>query len=171
MFRPEQAVLFPEAPLSLSFGSSDARAWWIIDLARIQEDRAAGRIRDLSDRDSARPGSGARTIAGISQRSSTTASELTTKDNHRRIFTRRHADLRCRARIPTIHMRDSCSFPVILLAQPIWSLSCRKRKGLPVFQSHGMQDEILPYVGAERLRDTLSSVRARSRMAQVPRRA
>ncbi len=31
-----------------------------------------------------------------------------------------------------------------------------KRKGLPVFQSHGMQDEILPYVGAERLRDALS---------------
>jgi phospholipase/carboxylesterase len=43
-----------------------------------------------------------------------------------------------------------------LLAQQIWGPLIPKRKGMPVFQSHGMQDEILPYVGAERLRDTLS---------------
>jgi phospholipase/carboxylesterase len=43
-----------------------------------------------------------------------------------------------------------------LLAQPIWSPLMPKRKGLPVFQSHGVQDEILPYIGASRLRDTLS---------------
>ena len=43
-----------------------------------------------------------------------------------------------------------------LLAQLIWSPLMPKRKGLPVFQSHGVQDEILPYIGASRLRDTLS---------------
>ncbi len=43
-----------------------------------------------------------------------------------------------------------------ILAQPIWGPLLPKRKGLPVFQSHGVQDEILPYVGAERLRDTLA---------------
>ena len=42
-----------------------------------------------------------------------------------------------------------------LLAAQEWGPLLPKRKGLPVFQSHGMQDEILPYVGAERLRDTL----------------
>ena len=42
-----------------------------------------------------------------------------------------------------------------LLAAQEWSPLLQKRKGLPVFQSHGMQDELLPYVGAERLRDTL----------------
>jgi phospholipase/carboxylesterase len=31
-----------------------------------------------------------------------------------------------------------------------------RRKGLPVFQSHGTQDDLLPYVGAERLRDALN---------------
>ncbi len=40
--------LFPEAPLSLNMGFGDSRAWWIIDFARIQADREAGRIRDLS---------------------------------------------------------------------------------------------------------------------------
>jgi phospholipase/carboxylesterase len=41
--------VFPEGPLSLSFGPRDARAWWLIDMARIEQDRAAGRIRDLSN--------------------------------------------------------------------------------------------------------------------------
>ncbi len=31
-----------------------------------------------------------------------------------------------------------------------------KRNGLPVFQSHGTRDDILPYIGAERLRDALT---------------
>src|SRR5262244_1788153 len=40
--------LFPVAPLSLDIAFGDSRAWWLIDIARIQADRAAGRIRDLS---------------------------------------------------------------------------------------------------------------------------
>jgi len=43
-----------------------------------------------------------------------------------------------------------------LLAALEWGPLLHKRKGLPVFQSHGMQDEILPYVGAEKLRDMLT---------------
>src|ERR1043165_7738825 len=38
----------PEGPLSLSFGPSDARAWWLIDMARMQADRMAGRGRVFS---------------------------------------------------------------------------------------------------------------------------
>ena len=41
--------LFPEAPISIPLGYGDARGWWIIDMARIQADRAAGRIRDMSN--------------------------------------------------------------------------------------------------------------------------
>src|SRR5262245_13252593 len=40
--------IFPEGPVSLSFGPRDARAWWLIDMGRIAADQAAGRIRDLS---------------------------------------------------------------------------------------------------------------------------
>jgi phospholipase/carboxylesterase len=42
-----------------------------------------------------------------------------------------------------------------LLARQDWRPSVGKRAGLPVFQSHGTQDPILPYVMAERLRDEL----------------
>ena len=31
-----------------------------------------------------------------------------------------------------------------------------KRRSLPVFQSHGTKDDILPHIGAERLRDALT---------------
>jgi phospholipase/carboxylesterase len=41
--------VFPEGPLSLSFGPRDARVWWLIDMARIAQDQAAGRARDLSN--------------------------------------------------------------------------------------------------------------------------
>ena len=41
--------VFPEGPLTLSFGPRDARAWWLIDMARMAQDQAAGRPRDLSN--------------------------------------------------------------------------------------------------------------------------
>ena len=40
--------IFPEGPLPLSMGYGDSRAWWVIDMARLEADRAAGRVRDLS---------------------------------------------------------------------------------------------------------------------------
>jgi phospholipase/carboxylesterase len=55
------------------------------------------------------------------------------------------------------------SFPVAgliqlsgsLLAKQDWRPTVGKRAGLRVFQSHGTQDPILPYMMAERLRDEL----------------
>jgi phospholipase/carboxylesterase len=43
-----------------------------------------------------------------------------------------------------------------LLARDEWAPLMPKRRGLPVFQSHGTQDAILPYLMAERLRDELT---------------
>src|SRR4029079_8366410 len=40
--------VIPEGPLTLSFVWSDARVWWLRDMARIQAARRAGRLRDLS---------------------------------------------------------------------------------------------------------------------------
>jgi phospholipase/carboxylesterase len=147
--------LFPEGPLPLNMGFGDARAWWIIDFARIQEDRAAGRIRDLSvdvpkglalarepllaflkDLPRQLPVDYAQTlIGGFSQ----------------------GAMLTCDAALQT-------DYPFVglvqlsgnLLAQSVWSPLMPRRKGLRVFQSHGTQDDILPHIGAERLRDLMA---------------
>jgi phospholipase/carboxylesterase len=144
--------LFPEAPLSIPLGYSDARGWWIIDMARIQADRAAGRIRDMS---SEIP----RGLVEARQKVAWLLDELPRKldaDPKQTILGgfSQGAMLTCdvllrsdRAYAGLIQLSST------LLAKQEWSPLLRKRKGLPIFQSHGTHDEILPYVMAERLRD------------------
>ena len=147
--------LIPEGPISLSIGFGDSRAWWFIDMARIQADRAAGRIREVSQEipiglASARDqlliflkdveqklGADPRktVLGGFSQGAMLSCDAIL------------HAD---RPYAGLVQLSGN------LLAQSVWGPLMAKRKGLLVFQSHGTQDELLPYVGAERLRDALS---------------
>lgn len=147
--------LFPEGPLSLSMGFGDSRAWWMIDMARIQADRAAGRVRDLSNEIP-------KGLTLARERMLVFLKEVEQKFGAEPRKTvlggfSQGAMLSCDA---VLH-RDRPYAGLVqlsgnLLAQPVWSPLMSKRKGLPVFQSHGTQDEILPYVGGERLRDALS---------------
>ena len=147
--------LFPEAPVSLNMGYGDARAWWMIDMARIQADRAAGRVRDLSMEI---PNG----LALARERLLTFLKELPRHfpiDYKKRVIGgfSQGAMVTCDAVLHTDYpFAGLVQLSGNLLAQPVWGPLMTKRKGLPVFQSHGTQDEILPYVGAERLRDTLS---------------
>jgi phospholipase/carboxylesterase len=148
--------LFPEAPLPSNTGIGGGRAWWQIDLARIQADRAAGRVRDLS----AEIPQG---LASARERLLTFLDELPRRlsiEYQKTVIGgfSQGAMLSCDA---VLH----ADYPVAglvqlssnLLAQPIWQPLMVKRKGLRVFQSHGTRDDILPYLGAERLRDELST--------------
>jgi phospholipase/carboxylesterase len=157
--------VFPEAPLPIPLGYPDARAWWMIDMARIQADRAAGRIRDMS----------AEIPAGLIQARRRVDPFL--DDLHRKVGAdpkttmlggfSQGAMLSCDALLRSerpyaglIQLSGS------LLAKQEWGPLLPKRKDLPVFQSHGTLDEILAYVMAERLRDEF--VRARLRVEWVP---
>ena len=147
--------LFPEAPLSLSMGFGDSRAWWMIDMARLEADRAAGRIRDLS----------AEVPPGLPQARQTLETFFTTlprvmsADYKQMVIGgfSQGAMLSC-----DLVMRSAFPFAGLiqlsgsLLAKQDWRPSVGKRSGLPAFQSHGTQDPILPYVMAERLRDELT---------------
>lgn len=147
--------LFPEAPLSLNMGLGDSRAWWIIDFARIQADREAGRIRDLSIEIP-------QGLALARERFLAFLKELPGQfpiDYKKTVIGgfSQGAMLTCDAMLHT----DSPFAGLVqlsgtLLAREVWSPLIGKRKTLPVFQSHGMQDDILPHIGAERLRDELS---------------
>jgi len=147
--------VFPEGPLSLSFGPRDARAWWIIDMARIAADQAAGRIRDLSKE----------IPKGLASARETMLAFLKEIEQHFNADPRKtvlggfsqDAMLTCDVMLQSDRpYAGLVQLSGNLLAQPVWGGRMPKRKGLPVFQSHGMQDEILPYAGAERLRDALS---------------
>ena len=147
--------LFPEAPLSLNMGFGDSRAWWIIDFARIQADREAGRIRDLSIEVP-------QGLALARERMVTFLKELPSQlpiDYKKTVIGgfSQGAMLTCDAVLHTDYpFAGLVQLSGNLLAQAVWSPLMPKRKGLPVFQSHGTQDDILPNIGAERLRDALT---------------
>jgi phospholipase/carboxylesterase len=147
--------LFPEAPLSLNMGFGDSRAWWIIDFARIQEDRAAGRIRDLSVEIP-------QGLALARERLLAFLKELPRQfpiDYKKTVIGgfSQGAMLTCDAVLHTDYpFAGLVQLSGNLLAQPVWGPLMPSRKGLPVFQSHGIEDDILPNIGAERLRDALT---------------
>ena len=145
--------IFPEGPLPL-MGFGDSRAWWLIDMARLEADRAAGRIRDLSSE----------VPRGLPQAREALEKFLTALPSSLAVDYQRTllggfsqgAMLTC-----DLLMRTAFPFAGLiqlsgsLLARQDWRPSVGQRTGLPVFQSHGTQDPILPYVMAERLRDEL----------------
>lgn len=147
--------LFPEAPLSLNLGFGDSRAWWIIDMARIQADRAAGRVRDLS-------GEIPKGLVLARERLGTFLTELPRHlpvDYKKTVIGgfSQGAMLTCDAVLHADYpFAGLVQLSGNLLAQAVWRPLMPKRKGLPVFQSHGTLDDILPFVGAERLRDELT---------------
>lgn len=147
--------VFPEGPLSLSFGPRDARAWWLIDMARIASDRAAGRVRDLS-RDIPKGLAPAREhmlafLKEVEQKFAADPRKTILGD-----FSQ-GAMLSCDLMLRTTQLYAGLvQLSGTLLAKQEWAPLLPKRKGLPVFQSHGTQDEVLPYAGAEGLRDQLT---------------
>ncbi len=144
--------LFPEAPIQIPMGFGDSRAWWMIDMARIQADRAAGKVRDMSGE----------IPRGLLEARDRVRALL--EDVHKKLGAdpsqtvlggfSQGAMLSCDA---LLHSTQSYAGLIqlsgTLVAKQEWAPLLMKRKGLPLFQSHGTQDPILPYAMAERLRD------------------
>jgi phospholipase/carboxylesterase len=144
--------VFPEGPLSLTLGFGDSRAWWIIDMARVQADRTAGRVRDLSN-------DIPKGLAPARERMMALLDDVTRRLNANPKTTilggfsqgaMLSCDVALRRKEP---LAGLVQLSGNLLAKQEWSPLMPKRKGLPVLQCHGTHDEILPYAGAERLRD------------------
>lgn len=152
---PGTRFLFPVGPLSLQMGYGESRAWWMIDLEKLERDRAAGRPRDLS-RESPK---------GLSEARSEVLALL--EDVNRRLGAdpartvlggfSQGAMLACDV---ALHTDRPFSGLVLLsgtlLARQEWAPLMPKRKGLRVLQSHGSEDPLLPFAQAEQLRDLLS---------------
>ncbi len=147
--------VFPEGPLNLGFGYGESRAWWLIDMARIQADRAAGRVRDLSQEIP----KGLAPVRGQVLAFLQDVDQKLGADPRKTVLGgfSQGAMLSCDAVLHTDRpYAGLVQLSGNLLALPVWGPLLPKRRGLPVFQSHGTQDEILPYVGAEALRDGLT---------------
>ncbi len=147
--------VFPVAPLKLADAFSDGRAWWMLDMEKIAQDAATGRGRDPY----AIP-------HGLMEARTSIIALLDDLEQHWKISTSQMvmggfsqgAMLACDV---VFHTTRPFAGLVIMsgtvIAQKEWQQHIPGRQGLPVFQSHGTQDPLLPFDTAERLRDMLET--------------
>ena len=148
---------FPEAPLQLppELGAGDGRAWWMIDLERIQRAVMRGDPRDMTQHFP--PG-----LAPARELLLGTLDALVADHGVRRErlvlggFSQ-GAMLACDVALRT---EDALAGLVLMsgtyLSEAEWQPRMAKRRGLPVLQSHGTTDPLLSFAIAERLRDALT---------------
>ena len=147
--------LFPEAPLALdSMGMPGSRAWWHLDLMAINAAMARGELRDLRN-DIPDGLVEARemlmaTIEAYRQLTELPVSQLVLGGFSQGSMVATDVALRL-----TESPAGLTVFSGTLLAEEEWSKLSANRTKMPVLQSHGTEDQILPYCGAEWLRDML----------------
>lgn len=149
---PGTRFVFPVAPIDLGRAYAGGRAWWFIDLeARM---RAGGRrdVREVPEGlsraralvdglldDVARtlaPAEGQLVLGGFSQGAMLALDVALRSD---------------RALAGLVLMSGTH------LAADEWAARLPARRGLPVFMSHGRDDELLPFATSEALRDVLTA--------------
>jgi len=147
----EVRFVFPEAPLALDFGG---RAWWPLDMARLQDRFSPSAAERLI----------AEVPAGIDQ---ARAALLELLDALERDFGALPdqtliGGFSQGAMLATdTVLRTSRPFGGLailsgsLISHEEWLPLMAARRGLPVLQSHGRADPVLPFPLAERLRDEL----------------
>ncbi|HUJ59985.1 MAG TPA: hypothetical protein VLX92_15880, partial [Kofleriaceae bacterium] len=163
--------VFPAAPLELDgmFGgrapvapdqarAGGARAWWLLDLARLEAELRAGIPRDRSDEIPAglpaarehvtrlldqlgpRLGGGGKLVLGGFSQGAMLAIDVALH----------------REPLPDAIVAMSGT----LVAEAEWQPRMARLRGVPVFQSHGRYDMLLPFTVAETLRDRMRAAGA-----------
>ena len=138
---------FPEAPLDLGGG---ARAWWMIDIERLERALRSGELRDMSNE----------TPAGLTEAHAKASAMLDELDQELAPSSlvlggfSQGAMLACDLVLSTERQVSGLVLmSTTLLSEPEWTLRMPKRSGLPVLMSHGRDDPLLPFALGERLRD------------------
>lgn len=152
---PETRWVFPAAPLrlpSMGFGM-ESRAWWMIDMLALERSVASGQLRDLSQE---RP-------EGLDEARQSVLEMLDALDaelSPSRLVLGGFSQGAMLALDTAIHCERDLAALVQLsgtvLNEAEWKPRLAARRGLPVLQSHGYADPLLPFALAERLRDLMS---------------
>lgn len=144
---------FPEAPLSLAeAGMPGGRAWWMLDVERLNALLASGGLRDLrNDQPPELPAAREQLTTLIDQIRQETGLPMS------RIVmggfsqgSMLSVDVALRLPEPPALL---AVFSGSLMSENFWRELASKRGPLQVLQSHGRQDMILPFQGGEWLRD------------------
>jgi len=147
-------LVFPAAPLSLGGGYGNSRAWWLLDLARLEDELARGVPRDLrGEIPDGLPEARDRVIQFLDQ------------------LTERFAIPPDRLVLGGFSQGATLSLDVALhraappaglllmsgtlLAEAVWQPRLARLAGVPVVMSHGQNDALMPFFVTEILRDRL----------------
>ncbi len=146
--------VFPEAPIELGGLYGDSRAWWLLDLARLEADLRSGKPSDRS---------------GELPEGLPAARDHVTRllDQLQARFSIANEDLvlggfsqgAMLSLDVALHRETPPSALILmsgtLIAESAWAPRMAKLAGVPIIMSHGRNDALLPYAVAERLRDKL----------------
>ncbi len=146
--------VFPAAPLPLGGLYGDARAWWEIDLAKLEQALRTGEIRD---RRADIPEGLVEARAALSRFLDALCTRYSIDDSQ--IVLGGFSQGAMLSLDVALH-RDTPPAALVLmsgtlLAESLWSPRMNRLATIPVLQSHGRGDALLPFSIAEVLRDQL----------------
>jgi len=146
--------VFPEAPIALGGPFGGGRAWWSIDMMQLQRDVMSGNLAAMVDRvpeqlDVSRALVNA-LLDDIGTKLGTPRSRIVLGGFSQGSMLAMDVALRAEKPLAGVVLLSST-----LIAAKEWRPLMPSRKGLPVFQSHGQEDPVLPFEIAEMLRDEL----------------
>lgn len=152
--------IFPEAPLSLDqMGMQGGRAWWPIDMVRLQLANATGRYREMRQECPAGLPEAREYLSEV-----VTALQEKTSIPLSRIVLGGFSQGAMLSTDTALHFEQNVAALVAmsgtLLHEPEWKKLAALHPQLRVLQSHGTADPILPFEAAEWLRDLLKSAGA-----------
>lgn len=156
-FSDSVAFIFPEAPHDLAeLGMPGGRAWWPINMQRLQEMTQTSDFKDLTDTEP--PGMA---DARESFREFLTEYQKFSSCEIGDIILGGFSQGAMLATDVTLRLATSpaglCIFSGTLLCKKEWEKLAPIRAGLPVIQAHGTIDPVLPFAVAEELRDLLKN--------------
>jgi len=157
---PLTRFAFPEAPLrlelepGLGLGSDAPRAWWMIDVNKLEAALMRGELRDLTrDSPEGLPEARAQVLEMLDE------IERETGVSGGQVVLGGFSQGAMLALDVALHSERPLAGLVLmsstLLAEDDWIPRMPARAGLRVFQSHGRMDPLLPFPIAERLCDEL----------------
>ncbi len=151
--------VFPEAPLELGGLYGDARAWWMLDLARLEADQRRG---VPGDRRGEIPDGLAEARAHVMRLLEQLEARYAIPGG--RIVLGGFSQGAMLALDVALHRATPPAGVILMsgtpLASSIWQPRLASLAGVPVMVSHGRQDGLLPFGAAEWLRDQLTGAGA-----------
>ena len=152
--------VFPAAPIELGGLYGDSRAWWRLDLAKLEQDLRTGAVRD-------RRGEVPDGLLEARTQVTRFLDELKARYNldDSKLVLGGFSQGAMLSLDVALHRTTPPAALVLmsgtLIAESEWRPLYTKLAGVPVLQSHGRVDSLLPFMIAELLRDDLTAAGAK----------